>query len=55
MTKTTLRYHHDKNCPGRPVDKKALPVKRRIKNNNMFQNKQMYGNQLKYLEQVKKN
>ena len=31
MTKTTLRYHHDKNCPGRPVDKKALPVKRRIK------------------------
>ena len=31
MTKTTLRYHHDKNCPGQPVDKKALPVKRRIK------------------------
>ena len=30
-TKTTLRYHHDKNCPGRPVDTKALPVKRRIK------------------------
>ena len=31
MTKTTLRYHHDKNCPGRPVDTKSLPVKRRIK------------------------
>ena len=31
MTKTTLRYHHDKNCPGRPFDKKALPMKRRIK------------------------
>ena len=31
MTKTTLRYHHDKNCPGQPIDKKALPVKRRIK------------------------
>ena len=31
MTKTTLRYHHDKNCPGRPVDTKALPVKRRTK------------------------
>ena len=30
MTKTTLRYH-DKNCPGRTVDTKALPVKRRIK------------------------
>ena len=30
MTKNTLRYHHDKNCPGRPVDKN-LPVKRRIK------------------------
>ena len=31
MTKTTLRYHHEKNCPGRPVDTKSLPVKRRIK------------------------
>ena len=31
MTTTTLRYHHDKNCAGKPVDKKALPVKRRIK------------------------
>ena len=31
MTKNTLRYHHDKNCAGKPVDKKALPVKRRIK------------------------
>ena len=31
MPKTTLRYQHYKNCPGRPVDTKALPVKRRIK------------------------
>ena len=31
MTKNTLRYHHEKNCPGRPIDKKTLPVKRRIK------------------------
>ena len=30
MTKNTLRYHHDKNCPGKPVDKN-LPVKRRKK------------------------
>ena len=31
MTKNTLRYHHDKNCPGKPIDTKSLPVKRRIK------------------------
>ena len=31
MTKNTLRYHHDKNCKGMAVDTKALPVKRRIK------------------------
>ena len=31
MTKNTLRYHHDKNCPGQPIDTKSLPVKRRIK------------------------
>ena len=31
MTKNTLRYHHEKNCPGKPIDTKALPVKRRIK------------------------
>ena len=30
MTKNTLRYHHEKNCPGKPIDKN-LPVKRRIK------------------------
>ena len=29
--KITLRYHHDKNCKGSPIDTKALPVKRRIK------------------------
>ena len=31
MTKSTLRYHHDKNCAGKPIDKKTLPVKRRVK------------------------
>ena len=31
MTKNTLRYHHEKNCKGMVVDTKAIPVKRRIK------------------------
>jgi len=31
MTKNTLRYHHEKSCPGKPIDTQALPVKRRIK------------------------
>ena len=31
MTKNTLRYHHEKSCPGQPIDSQALPVKRRIK------------------------
>ena len=31
MTKNTLRYHHDKNCKGKAVDTKNLPVKHRIK------------------------
>ena len=31
MIKTTLRYHHEAKCPGQPVDKKSLPVKRRVK------------------------
>ena len=30
MTKTTLRYHHDKTCPGEKVNKSELPVKKRI-------------------------
>ena len=30
MTKTTLRYHHDKTCPGEKVNKEQLPVKKRI-------------------------
>ena len=30
MTKNTLRYHHEKNCKGEPIDTKAIPVKRRI-------------------------
>jgi hypothetical protein len=31
MTKNTLRYHHEKSCPGKPIDTQALPVKRRTK------------------------
>ena len=31
MTKNTLRYHHEKSCPGQPIDSQSLPVKRRIK------------------------
>ena len=37
MTKTTLRYHHDKTCPGEKVNKQELPVKKellKIRNNN---------------------
>ena len=30
MTKTTLRYHHDKNCPGEKINKESLPVKKRV-------------------------
>ena len=30
LNQNTLRYHHEKNCPGKPIDKN-LPVKRRIK------------------------
>ena len=30
MTKTTLRYHHEKTCPGEKVNKEELPVKKRI-------------------------
>ena len=29
MTKTTLRYHHDKTCPGEKVNKEELPVKKK--------------------------
>ena len=28
MTKTTLRYHHDKTCPGEKVNKEEQPVKK---------------------------
>ena len=31
MTKNTLRYHHEKSCPGKPIDTQSWPVKRRIK------------------------
>ena len=31
MIKNTLRYHHEKNCKGMVVDTKAIPVKKRIK------------------------
>ena len=30
MTKTTLRYHHEKTCPGEKVNKEELRVKKRI-------------------------
>ena len=30
MTKTTLRYHHEKTCPGEKVNKEQLPVKKKI-------------------------
>ena len=30
MTKTTLRYHHDKTCPGGKVNKEEKPVKKRV-------------------------
>ena len=29
MTKRTLRYDHDKTCPGAKVDREQIPVKRR--------------------------
>lgn len=29
MTKRTLRYDHEKTCPGEPVVREAIPVKRR--------------------------
>ena len=30
MTKTTLRYHHDKTCPGEKVNKEEKPVKKEL-------------------------
>ena len=30
MTKTTLRYHHDKTCPGEKVNTEELPVKKEL-------------------------
>lgn len=29
MTKRTLRYDHEKTCPGEPIVREAIPVKRR--------------------------
>ena len=29
MTKRTLRYDHEKTCPGKPIIREAVPVKRR--------------------------
>ena len=40
MTKNTLRYHHDKSCKGQPIDSQSLPVKRRIKNEELVAKKQ---------------
>ena len=30
MTKTTLRYHHEKSCPGEKVNREDIPVKKRV-------------------------
>ena len=30
MTKTTLRYHHDKSCPGEKIKREDIPVKKRV-------------------------
>ena len=30
ITKTNLRYHHDKSCPGEKVNKEEKPVKKRV-------------------------
>ena len=30
MTKTTLRYHHDKSCPGEKINREDIPVKKRV-------------------------
>lgn len=31
MTKRTLRYDHDKTCPGQKVEREKMPVQRRVK------------------------
>ena len=31
MTKRTLRYDHDKTCPGQKIERETIPVQRRIK------------------------
>ena len=30
MTKTTLRYHHDKSCNGTKINREDIPVKKRV-------------------------
>ena len=30
MTKTTLRYHHDKSCSGEKINREDIPVKKRV-------------------------
>ena len=30
MTKTTLRYHHDKSCPGEKINREDIPVKKEL-------------------------
>ncbi len=51
MTKKTLRYHHEKNCPGEMVDKENTPVKKRVskkeENNSMNIPKEVIENEVK--------
>ena len=30
MTKRTIRYDHDKTCPGQKVEREKIPVQRRV-------------------------
>ena len=30
MTKTTLRYHHEKSCSGEKINREDIPVKKRV-------------------------
>ena len=35
MTKTTLRYHHDKSCSGEKINREDIPVKKRVVKDNI--------------------
>ena len=34
LTKKSLRYSHEKNCPGKPINREELPVKRQTRKPN---------------------